>query len=162
MESVNTMHWPGMTLEAVVGAEWVAVDDYEMDPYWQTVDAGGHGHFWKGAKTGKGEVSGGPENYPTLEWVAEPCGMGHGDGCTSEGFWRCRVETCHERVAPARRFVDGFWTSRSTAYRLTVDEGRRLSVYSFGETEWRKLRAKLAETIEAEMEPHRTLVELRG
>ncbi len=55
------------------------------DERWTFIDDAGHGHFY-----GKG--------YPTLFWVSQPCSMGHGSDCTSEGYWEC--PHCHEEITP--------------------------------------------------------------
>lgn len=133
--------WPGIILETTYTGEWSYVDGLrELDPTWQYIDANGHAHL-----VVRGDL-------PTLEWVPEPCTMGHGPDCTTEGYYVCRV--CRVRQQPGTRPAQPSYEPGPTIYRLTIPASDGTSgvetVYEFGDDEWDQLRARF-ETAAAEV-----------
>jgi hypothetical protein len=126
------MMWPGYQIDIAQDGQWVESGMPERDPDWKMVDENGHGHFVD--KNGE---------LPTLRWVAQPCSMGHGDDCDSEGYFECLL--CGEVISPGTRTPKPFYVAGMTTYTLTTET----STYEFGPTQWDALQAAIGATIES-------------
>lgn len=128
--------------------------DYEQaeawmpDKAWSHIDANGHGHFHYRED----------DRYPTLEWVPEPCTMGHGDDCTSEGAYRCRQ--CGERVEPGRKW-EIHQIPTMARYTLTVDYGNATETYVLTADDMNQLDVSLKRLIRSTLVDCRTSTEHR-
>lgn len=126
-----TMAWPGYHLAVTNHGRWVD-PGIEPNPDWRYVDSLGHGHFYRPTTTPDNVDRPGP--YPTLEWIVEPCTMGHDDDCQSEGHWECRE--CRETISPKTREAAPVWIPGAEEYELTVDLPSERIVYLFGRSQW--------------------------
>lgn len=141
----------GFTVTVTNHGQWVRADGPESDPDWRVVDSNGHGHFYSATTRAN--------RYPTLTWIAEPCSMGHGDDCDSEGHYECAV--CGETVVPGTRPARDAWVPGHLSYHLTVPDGRGSREYALGQKEWDELQAAIREMIAERLAPFltaRTLV----
>lgn len=130
----------------------------EPDPAWRTLDSNGHGHI---AQPIPGSV-----DYPTLEWISEPCSMGHGEDCDSEGAWHCLI--CGEVVQPGRRPASPIFEKAPGRYELKVVDAQERSIvtciYDLTGQQVRDLGVAAAEAIkayllEAEIQPTEIIME---
>lgn len=142
---------PGVQVEVRHNSEVVYSDGRELDPSWQFVDGEGHGHFVGKAKS---------ETLPTLEWVSFPCSMGHGDDCTSEGEWRCRL--CGEVIDPGTRPARPVTITGPREYTLTLEDGVVTSTYLFGESEWEKATDTVRTALTEQLGPFLVRQEVRS
>jgi hypothetical protein len=126
------MLWPGMELEMTRRGEWVDTASSEPDPRWTFIDDAGHGHVFH-------------DGYPTLRWVVVPCTLGHGDTCSSEGFYVCKV--CDERIVPSERQALPQFVPGPVDYRLTARRGSMRITYRFGEAEWERLNTAVEDAV---------------
>jgi hypothetical protein len=137
------MAWLGYTLEVENHGQWLRADGVEADPEWRAVDSRGHGHFYGIAV-----------RYPTLTWIAEPCSMGHGEDCDSEGHYECA--TCGETVVPGTRAARDAWMDGPVSYHLVVQDGAGSLEYSFGKNEWDELQTAMLELTTERLAPFLT------
>lgn len=99
------------------------------------MDENGHGHF----------VASHGDRLPTLRWVSEPCTMGHGPDCNSEGHYECRL--CGVEVTPGKRPQKSFWLQTHRSYRLTVHDVRQVVTYEFDSDDWGRLNEAVRKTV---------------
>lgn len=143
-ESSSVALWPNIELEVNRPGEWVETMTTEPDPGWRYKDAAGHGHYYD-------------DGFPTLTWVSEPCTMGHGEDCDSEGHWECPL--CREWVNPGTRMSKPVFISGPTSYVLTVTRGDMVVRYShFGPEQMEAIGAALADAIQGVLADYQTEV----
>jgi hypothetical protein len=145
--------WPGLDLEYEDRGEWIGGDSREPDPTWRYVDEQGHGHFWR------------KDDYPTLRRVVLPCTMGHGDECSSEGYWECR--TCGEHIHPGTQESRPVYVRSAGLYRLVVhnmqaEHQELLTTYRFGQPQMDALLAAIKVLIAEQLEDFRESMEIRS
>jgi hypothetical protein len=147
MAQTNQALWPGIELSVDRGGEMVHSGIPEADPDWRFVDPNGHGHFRQGNK------------YPTLRWVALPCSMGHGDECTSEGYYECTI--CSKVIHPGTRTPEPRWIPGVTTFTLKCVDDDGTTTYVFGETQWAELREAMRATVASTLTPYMTEIASR-
>lgn len=116
--------WPGMELTIDQQNQVVESNRPVPDPSWRYVDQHGHGHFYDEKA----------REFPTLEWVVLPCTMGHGDECTSEGYYKCPL--CDEEISPGTVMPRPQIIQGPVTYTLAVEDARGTTTYRFGPEQW--------------------------
>lgn len=146
MQRVNLL--PGLSYVAQPNPQTPRVlnrDAQEPDPTWRMVDSNGHGHFAM-------EIPG-TCTYPTMFWDVEPCTMGHGDDCTSEGSWRCLQ--CNEIMMPSKRPAQPIYEEVQTRYTLRLisahGSGVVIETYDLHSREMGELGAVAVDAIRARL-----------